>query len=175
MELSKKSFVFCRQPLLLVMMVMGLSSCGVYSFTGASIPPEAKTVSVQYFSNHALLVEPTLSPIFTDALRDKFTGQTNLAMLERNGDLAMEGSIVEYKTTPVAIQGDQTSALNRLTITIEVRFTNKYEPEKDFDTKFTQFIDYPSGTDYNAAKTDLIDQITEMLADDIFNKAVINW
>ncbi|PIY34294.1 MAG: hypothetical protein COZ08_02650, partial [Bacteroidetes bacterium CG_4_10_14_3_um_filter_42_6] len=61
------------------------------------------------------------------------------------------------------------------TITIEVRFTNKYEPEKDFDTKFTQFIDYPSGTDYNAAKTDLIDQITEMLADDIFNKAVINW
>jgi len=152
-----------------------MSSCGVYSFTGASIPPEAKTVSIQYFPNQASLVEPTLSSIFTDALRDKFTSQTNLAMVERNGDLAMEGVIFDYKTTPVAIQGDQTSALNRLTITIEVRFSNKYEPDKDFDTKFTQFIDYASNTDYNSVKSQLIDELSEMLADDIFNKAVINW
>jgi hypothetical protein len=160
---------------ILLVAIMSFTSCGVYSFTGASIPPEAKTVSIQYFPNQALLVEPTLSGIFTDALRDKFTSQTNLEMVQRSGDLAMEGAITDYKTTPVAIQGDQTSALNRLTITIEVRFYNKYEPDKDFDTKFTQFIDYPSNEDYNAKKTELIDQITEMLADDIFNKAVINW
>ncbi len=159
----------------LIIMSMAFTSCGVYSFTGASIPPEAKTVSIQYFPNQALLVEPTLSSIFTDALRDKFTSQTNLEMVERGGDLAMEGAITEYKTTPVAIQADQTSASNRLSITIEVRFFNKYEPDKDFDTKFTQFIDYSSTSDYNAIKTELIDEITEMLADDIFNKAVINW
>lgn len=157
------------------LLLMSVASCGIYSFTGASIPPEAKSVSIQYFPNQASLVEPTLSPIFTDVLRDKFTSQTNLEMVERNGDLAMEGMIVDYKTTPVAIQGDQTSALNRLTITIEVRFTNRYEPDKDFDTKFTQFIDYSSTADYNSVKSDLIDELSEMLADDIFNKAVINW
>lgn len=159
----------------MVLLMMSLASCGVYSFTGASIPPEAKTVSIQYFPNQALLVEPTLSPIFTDILRDKFTSQTNLEMLERKGDLAMEGAIMEFRTTPVAIQGDQTSALNRLTISVQVKFSNKFEPDKDFDTKFTQFIDYASTTDYNAVKSELIDEISEMLADDIFNKAVINW
>ena len=162
---------------LLLLMVFSwlVTACGVYSFTGASIPPEAKTISVQYFPNKAQLVEPTLSAIFTDALRDQFTRQTNLEMVDRNGDLAIEGEIVGYKTTPVAIQGDQTSALNRLTITVNVRFVNVYEPNKDFEQKFSQYLDYPSDADYNAVKADLILGITEMLTTDIFNKAVINW
>ena len=152
-----------------------LSGCGVYSFTGASVPPEAKTVSVQYFPNKAPLIEPLLSPFFTNELRDQFTGQTNLEMIDRNGDLALEGEIIEYKTTPVAIQGDQTSALNRLTVTVNVRFVNAYEPDKNFEQKFTQFLDYSSEADYNEVKEGLFEGITEMITTDIFNKAVINW
>lgn len=152
-----------------------MQGCGVYSFTGASIPPEAKTMSVQYFPNKAQLVEPVLSPFFTDKLRDQFTRQTNLEMVDRNGDLAIEGEITDYKTTPVAIQGDQTSALNRLTITVNVRFVNVFEPDKNFEQKFTQFLDYASDSDYNAIKDELFEGITEMLTTDIFNKAVINW
>ena len=152
-----------------------IQSCGVYSFTGASIPPEAKTISVQYFPNKAQLVEPTLSPFFTDKLRDQFTRQTNLEMVDRNGDLAIEGEITDYKTTPVAIQGDQTSALNRLSITVNVRFINVYEPDKNFEQKFTSFLDYASDADYNAIKDELFEGVTEMLTTDIFNKAVINW
>ncbi len=159
----------------LVSISIALSSCGVYSFTGASIPPEAKTVSVQYFPNRALLIEPTLSSIFTDILRDMFTGQTNLEMVERNGDLAIEGEIVEYKITPVAIQADQTAAQNRLTIIINARFTNKFEPDKDYETKFTQFYDYESTLDLNSIKEELIDELSTNLAQDIFDKAVINW
>ncbi len=151
------------------------SGCGVYSFTGASIPPEAKTISVQFFPNRAQLIEPVLSPVFTDALRDQFVNQTNLEMIDRNGDLAIEGEIIEYKTSPIAIQGDQTAALNRLTIGVNVRFINRFEPDKDFEQKFVQFLDYPSESDLNAVKGDLITGITEMLTTDIFNKAVINW
>ncbi|MAE09049.1 MAG: hypothetical protein CL661_09860 [Bacteroidetes bacterium] len=151
------------------------SACGIYSFTGASIPPEAKTVSVQYFPNRALLIEPTLSSVFTDILRDMFTSQTNLEMVERNGDLAIEGEIVNYKITPVAIQADQTAAQNRLTIVINARFTNKFEPDKDYETKFTQFYDYSSTEDLNSIKEQLIDELSTNLAQDIFDKAVINW
>jgi hypothetical protein len=159
----------------LVMMALMLSSCGIYSFTGASIPAGAKTVSVQYFPNNASLVEPTLSQVFTDALRDKFTSQTSLRMVDKNGDLALEGEVVDYKTTPVAIQADQTSALNRLTVVVNVRFTNKLEPEKDFETRFTQFVDYPSTESLDAVKDDLIKQLVDDLTDNIFNKAVVNW
>ncbi len=151
------------------------TSCGVYSFTGASIPPEAKTVSIQYFPNRSLLIEPTLSSVFTNTLRDQFTNQTNLEMVERKGDLAIEGEIVEYKITPVAIQADQTAAQNRLTIVVNARFTNKYEPDKDFETKFKQFLDYESTVDFNSVKSALIEEISDNLAQDIFDKAVINW
>jgi len=151
------------------------SGCGVYSFTGASIPPSAKTVSVQYFPNKSQLVEPILSPLFTDALRDIFVSQTVLEMIDSGGDLALEGEIVGYKTTPVAIQGDQTSALNRLTIKVNVRFFNKYEPVKDFEQEFSQFLDYSSERDLSEVKEELITQINDMLVTDIFNKAVVNW
>ncbi len=160
---------------LAVLLLFSVQSCGVYSFTGASIPAGAKTVSVLYFPNNAMLVEPTLSISFTTALRDKFTSQTTLNMVERNGDLAFDGEIIDFKTSPVAIQSDQTAALNRLTITINVRFVNKLEPVKDFEQKFTQYKDYPSTQDFNSVKSTLIPELTEMLVDDIFNKAVVNW
>ncbi len=150
-------------------------SCGVYSFTGASIPPEAKTVSIQYFPNRSALIEPTLSPTFTDILRDMFTSQTNLEMVERNGDLAIEGEITNYSIKPVAIQGDQTAGQNRLSITINARFTNRYEPDKDFEKKFTEFREYDPDANFNSIKTGLIDEISEDLAQDIFDEAVINW
>ena len=117
----------------------------------------------------------TVSPVFTETLQDQFVNQTNLEMVERNGDLAIEGEIVEYRTRPVAIQGDQTAALNRLTLSVNVRFINRFEPDKEFEQKFTQFIDYPSEQDLNTIQGDLILTLTEMLATDIFNKAVINW
>jgi len=159
----------------LLIIVTFIGSCGVYSFTGASIPPEAKTVSVQFFQNKSQLVEPVLSPLFTDDLRDILISQTVLEMVDKGGDLAFEGEITNYKTTPVAIQGDQTAALNRLTIKVNVRFFNKFEPEKDFEQEFSQFLDYSSEKDLNTIKEELITQINDMLVTDIFNKALVNW
>lgn len=174
MNLDRNHIIFSTFIVFIAISIV-FSSCGVYSFTGASVPPEAKTVSVQYFPNRAQLIEPILSSIFTDKLRDMFTGQTNLEMIERNGDLAIEGEIVEYKITPVAIQADQTAAQNRLTIIVNARFTNKFEPDKDFDQKFTQFFDYSSTTDLNTIKEQLIVELSTNIAQDIFDKAVINW
>ncbi len=152
-----------------------LNACGIYSFTGASIPAGAKTISVQYFPNNAMLVEPTLSIQFTTALREKFQSQTTLQMLDNGGDLAFEGEIIDFKTSPVAIQNDQTAALNRLSITVNVRFFNKLDPSKEFESKFTQYIDYPSEQDFNSVKGTLIPGIVQIIADDVFNKAVVNW
>lgn len=152
-----------------------LAGCGVYSFTGASIPPEAKTISIAYFVNNAQYIEPTLSQSLTDALRDRFLAQTDLDFITVDGDLQIEGSITDYSTRPVAIQGDQTAALNRLTVTAKVKYTNTLEPSKDFETSFSRFMEYPSSQDLSVVKDDLISQINEMLVDDIFNKAVVNW
>lgn len=152
-----------------------LSGCGIYSFTGASIPPEAKTVSIKYFPNNASLVEPTLSQIFTDALKDKFVSQTTLILVQKNGDLRLEGEITGYSTKPIAITGDQTAALNRLTITIKVKYVNTFDETKNFESSFNRYEDYPSSKNLSDVQETLITQINEMLIEDIFNKAVVNW
>ncbi len=152
-----------------------LTSCGIYSFTGASIPAEAKTVSVQHFPNNANIVNPLLSDIITNTLRDYFMNQTTLDDVPDNGDLAIEGEIVDYRTNPTAITSDQVAALNRLTITVNVRFFNRYDESKNFEQKFTQYEDYPSNQDLNAIQDDLISTICDKLCEDIFNKAVVNW
>jgi hypothetical protein len=169
-KLQKASAIFAILTAFLFM-----EGCGVYSFTGASIPPEAKTISIAYFVNNATLVEPTLSQTLTDALRSRFQSQTNLSLVDENGDLQLEGIITDYSTKPVAIQGNQTAALNQLTISIEVKYTNTFDHTKDFDTKFSRFEQYPSESDLNSVKDQLIADISEALVDDIFNKSVVNW
>ena len=160
---------------LVVTLAFICQGCGIYSFTGASIPAEAKTVSVQYFPNHAQLVNPLLSNDFTSALRDAMMNQTPLDMVDSGGDLAFEGEITDYKTIPVAITASQTAAMNRLTITVRVRFSNRFDETKDFEQSFSHYEDYPSDQDLNAVQESLTGTIIEALVEDIFNKALVNW
>ncbi len=152
-----------------------LASCGIYSFTGASIPPQAETISVSYFPNDAPLVQPTLSQRFTDELQDKFLQQTNLRMVEGVGHLHFEGSITGYRTEPVAITGDDRAAMNRLTIAVRVTFFNEFDPGSDFERSFSRFYDYDSNLSLSQIEDEAIDIITKELAEDIFNQAVVNW
>lgn len=151
-----------------------LQSCS-YSFTGASISPSVKTISVSYLPNNAELVQPTLSRKLTEAIRDKFTSQSNLNLVSSKGDLNIEGEITKYTTEPVAITSQQQGALQRLTITVNIRFSNKIDPKQDFETSFTRYEDYDSKKRLSEVEETLIDLIDEALAQDIFNKAVVNW
>ena len=158
-----------------ILVVVFLHGCGIYSFSGASIPPEAKTVSVQYFPNQSQLINPTLSNDFTTALRDAIMNQTPLDMVDADGDLAFEGEITDYRTTPVTITAGQTAALNRLTITVNVRFVNRFDETKNFESRFSHYEDYPSDQDLNSVQESLTGTIIEALVEDVFNKALVNW
>lgn len=162
--------------MLLVGCLLTISSCSVnYSFTGASIAEDVKTVSVKTFPNHAPLANVTLSQTFTEALKDIFISQTNLNLVTQNGDLIFEGAITDYKISPEAIQGDETAALNRLSITVKVIFVNTKDETQNFETSFTRFAQYNSSQDLSAVEDGLIEEINTQLTQDIFNKSVSNW
>lgn len=162
--------------LFLLLLALFTNSCRVsYSFTGASISPNVKTVSIAYLPNTAGLVVPTLSRTFTDALRDYFTSQTNLNLVDRSGDLNLEGAITQYAVIPVAIQGNETAAMNRLTITVSINFTNKTDPKQKWEQTFSRYRDYSSSYNLSSVQDGLIKEITDDLVQDIFNKAVVNW
>lgn len=159
----------------LVLSVFAFNSCITYKFTGASIPVSAKTISIAHFENNADFVNPTLSEILTQALRNRFSSQSSLTLIPTGGDLQFEGEITNYRTSPQAIQGDDVAALNRLTVTVKMKFTNLIEPENDFETTFSAYEDYSSDLDLTTVQDGLIEVIKVMLIDDIFNKAVVNW
>lgn len=148
-----------------------------YSFTGASISPDVKTVSIQDFKNVAPLIKPTLSLDITEALKDRFVSQTNLQLVNYSGDLYFEGQITGYNVKPIAIKGGENSvaSLNRLTITIKVKFSNAKDPNQDFETTFSRYVDFPSSENFNSVQDGLAEEITTQLIDDIFNKSVANW
>ncbi len=160
-------------------LTVSLAGCKVkYGFTGASILPDVKTISVAYFPNRAPIVNPTLSQELTEKLKDKFISQTSLNMISGDGDLSFEGEITGYDTKPIAITGnDQTdkAALNRLTITVKVKFVNLKDPKSNFDSQFQAYEDYSSDQGLDAVEGDLIPLILEKLIEDIFNRSVVNW
>ncbi len=151
------------------------SSCLHYSFTGASIHPDAKTVSVAYFKNNAPIFNPTLSQEVTDMLQNKLISQTSLKLTDGKGDLQFKGQIVDYFISPVGVNSQDGADQNRLTIKIRVEFTNEFEENYNFKETFSRYADYESTQPLSAVESTLVQEILNLITDDIFNKAVVNW
>jgi len=157
-----------------------VNACKIgYSFTGASISPEVKTVFIDFFANRARVVNPMLSQNFTEAMKDKFVNETGLSMEREQGDLEFSGEITGYEVRPLSIQqseqGRDFASMNRLTVTVKVVFTNNKDHEQDFNTTFSAYYDWESTKSLNDVETDAVDVIVVQLVDDIFNKSVANW
>ncbi|HJA99507.1 MAG TPA: hypothetical protein H9779_07925 [Candidatus Alistipes avicola] len=147
-----------------------------YSLSGASIPPDAKTFSVAYFPNNAPMVAPILSSTLTDALREKFANQTRLIQVDEGGDFAFEGEITNYTSSTASVSASsETAMLNRLTITVSVRFTNAIVEADSFNKTFSAFADYPSTQLLTEVEGELIPQIVDQLVTDIFQASAANW
>jgi len=161
---------------LLVFCGLLLSNCKPhFSLSGATIPVEAKTISVIYFTNNTTLGGPTLSQRFTEKLRDMVSSQTNLALVKQGGDLQFEGYISEYNVSPVAIQSTDQAAMNRLTMSVNVKYSNRFDPKMNFEQTFTRFTDYSSSQNLSAVESDLVTELNRQLTEDIFTRAFNNW
>jgi hypothetical protein len=158
-----------------VMATVLFTACsGGYSFTGGDVGA-AKTLSVRNFPNYADLVNPNLSIEFTESLRQNFLNQTRLQLVSEGGDLDFEGSIVGYTIVPMAAQAGEVSAQSKLTVTVNVIFTNQLDPDKSFEQKFSRFRDFNSDIPFANVEEQLVREIVQELSEDILNKAIVNW
>lgn len=150
-------------------------SCGIYSFSGTSIQPDVKTVTIDYFEYKALKVNPSLSNDMTEALKDKFRKMTRLEQVDMDGDLEIAGTVTGYDVRATAVTANEVAAQNRLTVTVEIVFTNRKYPEDDFKKSFSSYSDYDSTQSIDAVESSLCEEIIEKLCEDIFNATVANW
>ncbi len=153
-----------------------LQGCTVsYSFTGADIPPQAKTFSIKQFRVTTPMAAPNYDLVFTEALKDLMLAQTRLDLVERKGDLQFEGTVTRYETGNAAVSGGEVTTLNRLTVGILVKYINMYDREKNFERTFTRFADYSADIDFTNQEPDLIEEINEQLLQDIFDASLGAW
>jgi hypothetical protein len=166
------------QALFYVLSIAFLNSCA-YSFSGSSLPPEVKTFSVSNFSNNSGQGPAILSQGVTNTFRDFFQRNTNLTLARRDADLVFEGQIIGYEVTPVAPQvqedGQDVAVRNRLTIRLQVKFTNNFDPKQSFDQSFSAFSDFPQEQNLNDISEAQIRFILNQMLTDIFNRSVANW
>lgn len=159
--------------------LLALYSCGMrlnVSMTGGNVDPRAKTCYVATFANNANLVNPSLSQSFTNALKDRIQSQTPLSIVDiSNADYALSGEIISYTITPVAIQGNDVAAMNRLTIAVRVKFSNKFDDTHNFEEVISRYSDYLSTQNFTSIEGGLVTSINDAITEEIFNKAFVNW
>lgn len=179
MEKNIFDFLYLRMKyikyILILILAFSVNSCSVYNFTGTG-KIDAKTFQVNYFQNNAELIEPGIERTFTQKLQEIIQNQTNLNLTNTGGDLMYEGEIVEYRITPMTATADQKAAQNRLSISVNVRFTNKNKEADNFEKRFSFYFDY-SGSDQliGSKLTEAIDTIFERITQDVFNESLAKW
>lgn len=165
-----------------LILLLGLSSCKIYSFKDTSIPTEVKTIHLAYIENRARLVNPALAPALNDALRQKINNQASrLSQIQTNdADYDITAWISDYNYSTSGVSGQQASS-NRLSVTVHIIFKNNLDPTgkkvppANFETDVTRNFDFSAQTTITDAEAQLLPTITSNLTDEIFNKLFSNW
>ena len=170
-----KSFRILRYFIVLSFVLVS-QSCSTYTFSGASIPDEMKTISIQFFENNATLVVPYLASQFTESLKERVRNQSRLSIIRTEADANFEGRITDYTVRPVAIQGNERAGLNRITVIVNVKYTNALKPELSFEESFQAFQEFSLNQGpLQTQEQKLITVINRQLTELIFNRAFANW
>ncbi len=159
------------------LLIFTIQGCGVkYSLGGGTIPENMKTYSIEIFENISPFVSATLSQTFTEGLKERIRTQSKLSQVNQDGDAIFSGVITNYAITPAAVEaGTDLAALNRLSITVKVKYVNRKDEtgESDFEESFTQFKEFRG--EVSRQEMTLNQDIVKMLTEDIFNRAFNNW
>lgn len=163
-----------RNLLLLIVAVIVMAGCGVYSFSGATI--EGKDINIRLLENKAQNVMPSLAATLTDKIRSRILSQTGLRSVNRDdADYDISGQVVGYTVTVTGATNVQTASKNRLTVSIKITFKNRKNDKASFSQTFSRFADFDATQTLQGVESTLIEDIGTQLADDIFNKAFVNW
>tara|TARA_B100001115_G_scaffold134707_1_gene102291 strand:- start:1618 stop:2142 length:525 start_codon:yes stop_codon:yes gene_type:complete len=160
-----------------------ISSCGIYSFTGASISPDVKTISFQNFYNNSPLGPSNMSVLFTEMIKDYFERNTSLTLVDEDGDLEIDGTIEDFSLSPVAPTADggrnsqYFTGLTRLTVRVNATYINNTDDQFNYENKsFSFYKDFNQNTEeLSSNEQEFLEEIFDQIILDIFNASVANW
>ena len=163
------------KKILYIPLLLLTSSCGFYTFSGASISPEIKNIKISYFTNEAENFKANLDRDITQKLTDFIIEQTDLSVNNDNYEIEINGKIISYDISPISISSNDFANQNRLSISVNIDFKNYINEKENYNQKFTRYVDYKSDQNIEEIESELNDQIIEEICIDIFNKTFVNW
>ena len=164
-----------RPTLILLATLLTFDGCGIYSFSGTSIQPDVKTICIEPVVNRSTRVNPALANMITEELNDKYRKLTKLEQVSEEGDLNLLVTIESYDVRATAVTAEEVAAMNRLTVTCKVKFTNVLHEEDNLEQSFAAYEDYDSNNSLDMVENQLCETIVKKLVDDIFNATVAQW
>ena len=167
---------FLVQLILLTFAFSLFPSCGIYSFTGASIPEHLRTVAVPLAAVRAQGAAVDLDRQLTDALIERFADRTRLSLEpnEDEADAVLQATIQRYSITPVAVTGDEVASLNRVTLVVDILYRDRVQDEDRLSRSFTASADYDPA-EGAAGEAEAATLALEQIAGDVFTAATSNW
>ena len=159
------------------LILFSFTGCSIsYKFNGANINYQTThSVSIADFPNNAAMVNPNLSPKLSEGIRDLFQRQTRLQVLNKGGDLELEGEITGYEISQGAIGANSYATESKLTIRVTVHFTNNVYPEESFDKTYSASQTFDANVLLTDIQDELCDIIITEIAENIYNDTVAKW
>lgn len=169
------NFIHNIQLSIITLILVTTAGCGVYNFTGGSIPDDVKTISIPVFNNESSSGPPNMSQSLTEKLKDYYQSNSKLSITTDNGDWQLSGYISGYLVTPLAPKENETTALSRLTISVKVDFVNTKDDVQNFSQVFSFYGDFDQLQSLSSVENKLVDDILNQIVFDIFTKTTSNW
>lgn len=158
-----------------ILLSVSLAACKIYSFTGANLSPNVKSVTIDLLDNRAASAPASYAQIFTEKLKLKMVTEANLKQVNADGDLHFSGYVTSYSVSALAPTAQVQTGVNRLNITVHIDFVNATDEKDKWGQEFTRYAEFPATELLSNRESQLIEEINKQLVDDIFNKALVKW
>ncbi len=175
MRIKQLTMKYIITSLLIVYCSLFIESCGVYSFSGTTLSPDLKTITITNFTLATAGGPANLTLQLNEKLKEYYQRYTSLKIVPANGDLILEGSITGYDLLAVAPTASDQAGINRLQVSVQARFVNNKDETKSFEQGFSFYQDFPQNQTLTQNESRLIPKILDQIVLDIFTKTAADW
>jgi len=173
--MNRSTFINLPLIIIITILIITVSSCGVYSFKDVSIDySKIKTIKIGFFENKARYINPQLSPLLTDRVQQKIVSQTKLTRTNNDdANLQISGYISDYSVSTTSISATQSTG-NRLNVGVHLIVKNTVDNKTD-EYDINRNFDFSANLSLQQTEGQLQDEILKNITDEIFNRIFSNW
>lgn len=165
-------------PILILTVLLGSCWPTSISFQDGSVPPEWKRFVIQTLESTAANAPISYAPELTEELKDAIQNRVGLKLVESEADdpqLIITGTVRDYNVAPLAVQGDDVAAKNRLTVKAYFEIFISAPEEDLMEINASRFVDFDANEDVGSIQAQLFTEINEQVIQDVLNKLLSNW